>query len=443
MDISSLDCLQCPFCKGNLAIALMDQGAAALEYGILRCHCGSHPVVAGIPIFNKETRITDYVVPLIEAGRHRDALLAVIWPSSPALALARIWSSPVARKISRFIHSAHRRALLVSKQKLLAALTDQAGRVTACNLLKLYFSNSEEISNYLVYRFGQPRHLVALSFTSLIHQPKHPILDLACGAGHLTRSLVQRADSQPVFGVDSSFFGLYLAKHWIAPQAEYVCCDADRPLPFADKLFSVAFCSDAFHYFVHKALCFRELQRLTDAAGLIMLIWIHNAHVRQPYDGFPLPPEGYQSLAADLPHRLVGSRAVLMRYLQKQGPPLERLTEMEHLAREPLLSLVASRREDVFQDYGPFENWPHAVGSLGLNPLYVEERRAEGGSTYLCRKFPSAFYEEEHAECKEYLPERVEVSLDVLANLACGTKTLARDRLAEQCVVLGMPERYR
>jgi SAM-dependent methyltransferase len=443
MDISVLGCLRCPFCGGTLTMSPMDHEAGKLEYGILSCYCGRYPVVAGIPVFRKETFITGQVIPLIEAGRRREALLALILPPSAALAPAKMWSLPAAREIGRLIRSAHRRALLLWKKKLITALTEQVGRVTACDLLNLYFSNEQESCNYFAYRLGQPRHLVALSFASLIHQPKQAILELGSGCGHMTWSLAQRAGTQPVFGVDTFFFGLYLAKHWIAPQVEYICCEADRSLPFVGGLFSVIFCSDAFHYFVDKALCFRELQRLTAAEGLIMLVWVHNAHVRQPFDGLPLPPEGYQSLAAGLPHRLLGSRAVLMRYLQKQGPPLEGQADMEHLAHEPLLSLVASRQEDVFQDYGPFEDWPHAVGSLGLNPLYVEEGREDGGTIYLRRRFPSAFYEEEHAECKEYLPERVEVPLDVLAALASGRRTPAMERLIEQCVVVGMPEHYR
>ena len=84
--------------------------------------------------------------------------------------------------------------------------------------------------------------------------------------------------------------------------------------------FSAAFCTDAFHYFVNKATSVGELKRLTQDDGLIVLVWIHNALFRCPYDGLPLPPEGYQALVADMPHRLVADSDVLVRYLRKEGP---------------------------------------------------------------------------------------------------------------------------
>jgi SAM-dependent methyltransferase len=218
---------------------------------------------------------------------------------------------------------------------------------------------------------------------------------------------------------------------------------ADVSLPFPNSAFSVVFCADAFHYFVNKATSVRELERLTQDDGLIMLVWVHNALVRRPHDGLPLPPEGYQALVADMPHCLVADRDVLARYLQKQGPPLAHSADLKHLAHEPLLSIVASRRQEVFQDYDPFEDWPHAEGRLRLNPLYVEEGRNGLRNTRLRRTFPSAFYEEDHTESKKYLPEAVEVPAEVVAGLAHGERMPEVERLIEQCVVLGMPERYR
>jgi len=103
---------------------------------------------------------------------------------------------------------------------------------------------------------------------------------------------------------------------------------------------------------------------------------------------------------------------------------------------------VASDRQEVFEDYGSFEKWPHADGRLGLNPLYVEERQDSVENVQLRRTFPSAFYIEEHAQCKEYLPEAVSVNSQVLADLAQGLRTPALQRLIEQFVVLGIPDRY-
>jgi ubiquinone/menaquinone biosynthesis C-methylase UbiE len=414
-----------------------------LEYGILACSCGRFPVVAGIPILKKDsTGLVERVIALIEAGRWHEALLVLMPLPDPIRAPA--WLRPVllARVIRRLKRLANQQRLRRRQEQVIAILTNQEGQATVREVFNLYFSNQKNNRDYFTYRFGQPRHLVALSFINLIHQPEKPILDLACGSGHLTFSLGQRAKGQLVVGVDQLFFGLYVAKHWIAPEAEYVCCVADSSLPFVDNAFSVAFCADAFHYFAHKTTCFRELERLTADDGLIMLIWIHNSHVRMPHDGLPLPPESYQALANNLPHRLVGNSIVLQRYLQKQGPSLAQVENIDQWRREPLLSLVASRRPEIFQEYGSFKDWPHIAGHMRLNPLYMEEKNNGSGKTHWRRVFPSTFFEEDHAESKLYLPETVELSVEVLTALAEGKRTPEMENLIERCVILGMPERY-
>lgn len=413
-------------------------------YDVLSCWCSRYPVVAGIPILKRSPNgALNELIALIETGHHREALLALIEPASPRLALTWMRSLPSVKGIRQLKHLAHQRALPSWRERATDLLMDRRDQVTACTLFDFYFHNQRENYNYFYLRFGQPRHLAALSFTSLIHQPKKLLLDLACGCGHITRTLVQRAKGQPVIGIDSSFFGLYVAKHWVAPEAEYVCCTADTSLPFPNGAFSVALCSDAFHYFVNKATIVRELERLTQPDGLILLVWVHNALVRRPHDGLPLPPGGYQALVADVPHCVVIDSEVLARYGRKQGPPLASSADMDRLAQAPLLSLVASHQQEVFRDYGPFEDWPHAEGRLGMNPLYVVEDRDRLGNVRLHRRFPSAFYEEEHAECRDYLPETVEVPRDLWANLADGKRGPEVERLIEQCVVMGMPKRYR
>jgi SAM-dependent methyltransferase len=412
-------------------------------YDVLTCWCSRYPVVAGIPILGQNfDGALNGVITLIEAGRHREAMLSLIEPASPRLAPRWIRSLPSVRGIRRLKRLAHQEALARWRERATDLLMTRKDRVVLESLLKFYFDNQIENYNYFYFRFGQPRHLVALSFASLIHRPQKPILDLACGYGHLTRTLVQRAKGQPVIGMDTSFFGLYVAKHWIAPEAEYVCCAAGASLPFQNGTFSVAFCSDAFHYFPNKFAVFRELERLTRPDGLILLVWIHNA-LRRPYDGLPLPPGGYEELMADIPHRAVVDAEVLARYRQRQGPPLASSADVDRLSRAPLLSMVASHRPAVFCDHGRFEEWPHAEGTLGVNPLYGREGHAGPGRVRLHRRFPSAIYEAEHAEGKDYLPETVEISQDLWANLREGKRGQEVERLIEQCVVTGMPWRYR
>ena len=103
---------------------------------------------------------------------------------------------------------------------------------------------------------------------------------------------------------------------------------------------------------------------------------------------------------------------------------------------------MASHQQELFKDYGSFEEWPHAEGSLGLNPLYIEEKRDSLEEIQLRRTFPSAFYIEEHAQSKDYLPETVKVLSHVLADLAHSKRTPEIETLIEKFIVLGVPDRF-
>ena len=444
-----LDCLRCPFCWGELKDSCIQGVGGELTFGILDCHCGRYPIVAGIPILQKEpARLLSEITRLVQMGKAEDALLlavaplAVSPPPSPELAPSWLKAFPSIKGVNRLKHTAHLKRMCEWEAQAKHILTQETG-MTVKRLLAFFLESNKDAFDYFVFRFGQPRHLVALSFGSLVQDAAKPVLDLACGYGHITRNLLRRANGQTVVGVDPNFLGLYIAKTIIAPDAEYICCVTDGPLPFPDGFFSVAFCSDAFHYFQKKAATVRELKRLTQHDGLIILTWVHNMLFRLPHDGVPLPPAGYEALVSDLPSRLVPDSDVLLRYRQKQGPSLARQCDPSRLTDAPLLSIVASHKGDVFKDYGRFETWPHAEGRLEVNPLYAVQNGSESnGRLQLRRAFPSNLYEKDHAPCEEYLPETVNLSSAILEDLACGRRTSEVEKLIEECVVLDIPERY-
>ena len=270
-------------------------------------------------------------------------------------------------------------AFVTSRKHGVAYLTQLGDRIIGRVLFDFYFCRStgdaREPYGYFAFRFGQPRHLVALSFARLIRRPEKAVLDIACGCGYITRHLVNRAEDRPVIGLDGNFFMLYAAKNWLAREAEYVCAQADSGLPFLDDIFSTVFCSDAFYMFLGKASCIREMKRLIGSDGSIILASLCNSLVATSQSLSEKPLEGYEALVADIPHRFVANSDILARYMEKRGPSLEQPTETARLARELWVSLVASHRQEVFQDYSYFEDWPHAEERSDLNQLYREEKR--------------------------------------------------------------------
>ena len=442
-----LDAIRCPFCWGAFQQSHTQTGMGQLRYGLLQCHCGTYPVVAGIPILQKNpASVLLQIISRIQSGDLLRALtlavspLSLAPPQSPGLAPTWAQGLPSVKGLNRVKHLLHTKGLRKWEDQS-AELLSQNGHSTAFSLNGFFFSNQKEAFNYFAFRFGQPRYLVALSFATIIQDPGKPILDLACGQGHITRYLLRRARGQAVVGMDPNFLGLYLAKTIIAPEAEFICAATDGPLPFSDGFFGTAFCSDAFHYFTNKAATVRELRRLVQDDGLIILTWMHNVLFRMPHDGSPLPHEGYASLVADQPHRLVADNEVLARYHQKKGPALARQAEGETLAKAPLLSIVASARQDVFRDYDTFREWPHAEGRLQINPLYQMEKNA-GSAVQLRLNFPSDFYLNDNLQYRNYLPETVAIDEPLLQALGTGTRTPAMAPLVDQCVLLDIPDRY-
>lgn len=447
----ALEWLQCPSCRGHLVPA---RRSCSPDYYLLTCRCSRYPVLAGIPIIKRGVigsagETVDEVIRLLEAGRYRDALLTVLLPSPPAVpTLAPAWMQalPELKGIWRIKHWAHAGRLLKWNDRAERLLIDDKKKATARDLFAFFFLqsgfNSRNTYDYFLFRFGQPRHLVALSLLTLIERPQKPILDLACGFGHLTRNLVFRAGSQPVFGLDAVFFTLYVAKQWLAPEACYVCCPADQPLPFADQTFSAILCSDAFHVFTDKASCIRELKRLMSDDGLILLVSVQNALMEHLFKSPSLSPRGYEDLVADLPHRIVPDGSILNRYLQRLGPALSHQPDLNALCRDPFLSVVVSKAPHVFRDHGVFHEWPHAQGRLSLNPLYVRDSSGRSEHARFRRSFPSRFYEEENAAGKDYLPEEVQIRFDLLQKLEEGRYTPEMEPFIARCVLLGLPERY-
>lgn len=440
------DTLWCPFCHSPLQAA-----SSRLDYAVLRCGCGRYPVIAGIPILKKGAigiagETADDLAALIEADRQPEALAAVLLPDPPSLSPAWVEQLPRIRGTWRLKNWLHQRAAR-QLMTMAAAPSRQNQTVTASECLRLYFGSSGaqpgEDYNYLFFRFGQPRHLVALSFATLLHAADKPMLDVGCGCGHITRHLVQQATGQPIIGLDRNFFCLYIAKHWIAPEADFICSDAEWGLPFPDGALSAALCSDAFHYFLNKQFTVRELKRVLAETGVILLVSMSNALVPQFDRCHALSPLAYGDLLGDLPHRVVSDHAVLDRYLLGKGPSLAHPGGRQQLEQALYVSVVASYQKDLFRDHESFGMWPHAQGRLDLNPLYRAVGRAHVGRRVLRRTFPSAFYREQNFECKQYLPVSVEVSEHLWDDLAKGRHTPEIDELVAQCVLLDVPLRYR
>ena len=448
-----LGALRCPFCSGKFTVTKGDEQSDNWEYAVLSCYCEGYPVVAGIPVIRKgvlgakgETNRT--VSQFIESGKNQEALLAMATPSIASAELAPAWLQqlPQVKGMGKIRSMFGRFAMprwTERAQELLIAGPQGKTAKDCFDSFAFHSGIKNEEYNYFIYRFGQPRHLVALSLMTLIESPRKPVLDFGCGFGHLTSHLLRRIGHQPLIGADQDFRRLYVAKNILATDGLYVCCDGDTSLPLINEFFSVVYSSDTLYMVTNKVICSREIQRVVDSDGLIVVAGIHN-RLAEPQKGWVLPYPTYGELFDPLPHRILANTDVLNRYVDKRGPALTRSSAKRTLDDEPWFSIVATKREELLVDRGPFADWPHAEGQLELNPLYkpVGDHGNVTGETLYRHTFPSSWYEQENGDCRKYEPDSVSISSQILKDLSSRTRTTGMEDLIAQCVIVGIPDRF-
>ena len=458
MKTETLERLVCPYCGGGLEPRLRKPATGPeIESALLVCACGEFPLLGGIPIFMREGRVdamrqtvhepmvrgpmVDRLRALIRAGAAEEALQRlVVWPGPwMRRAIGAVDGLPpsLQQRVRRSLEDVAARGPIREK-KVFA--TESSG-TTAREAIASYArqSGKAEHFHHFYHRFSEPRHLSILATAEALPARGGWSLDIACGFGHTLYSWMTGQTAGTFLGLDRNFFELYIARRWVAPRAEYVCASADERMPFPDGTFDAVLCADSFHCFLRKREAAQEFVRLLAPKGALALARFGNAKL-EPREGYELAPEDYARLFPGIETRFFRDPDILARYRSRGFPDLSGSGTPESVAAVKWITLVASRDPSVFRDHGAFDEWPHAVGRLALNPLY---RASNGqGKTSLEFQFPTKWYAFENAEALTYMPERIDVDSSTLADIAAGRRTDSVQRLIEQGVVLGLPETY-
>jgi ubiquinone/menaquinone biosynthesis C-methylase UbiE/uncharacterized protein YbaR (Trm112 family) len=427
--------LRCKHCGGCInTVRIISTREEQIEYGLLKCvQCQfNYPVVEGIPIIGSpqdrlnawaETtdsalmagpRIDDITLALqrktpvdafsllLNPARRKGLLsLALAAYSQPTIRSADEYLPPprqfAMRKLSHgnivpggFQRLVENRLLSRARLKLSKFLSQYGNTLSAYSALDIYYLqySGSEMFNYFFYRFGQPRYLAALCLAAVLSKVSGNVLDLACGAGHLTHYLSHVRPSSAVVGMDRDFFRLFIARKYIAPAADFVCSPASNTLPFARSCFDAILCSDAFHYFPEKWGVVNEMRRIITPRGVMLLTRVGNAAV-EPRQGYELTVDDYRRLFAWTSHAMVDEDHLINSYLEKKGPNLAKPVDVEG---QKWLSIVATDRKDLYTDYDTLDDWPHATGRLAINPAYVPQGASSPEGHGFRFQFPSDHY---------------------------------------------------
>lgn len=412
MRLNLLEILQCPYCGGSLALddgPSLRRSGDEIATGVLRCQCASYPVVDGIPV--------------LMAAYSGDAAFQQLLADDPDQALFTALE------------------LDEERQAAFKQFLAQGDAGTYRNCIEIFSPGNE--GPYFVHRFANPTYLVGQAILRAVGSDQRCFtrraIDLAGGSGHLTRALCEIAGGAEVFLAETNFWKLWIARRIIAPECIPVCCDAEAPLPFKRGSFSLAFCSDAFHYIWSKRQFACEMMRMAGDDGVIAVNHVHNA-LRENYSvGLPLAPQWWRNLLTDYGARVFKESEALDSVIERRAIDLSRDYSDEELADEQALFLIATRLEGMFRKY----EYPSAQFDSGvwrLNPLYEIERSGDGAILRLT--FPSASYEDEYKACKRYLPERLELTNETIGNLEAGELSGEASELAGRYIALNVPKGY-
>ncbi|MFD7709774.1 class I SAM-dependent methyltransferase [Streptomyces sp. NPDC059785] len=282
------------------------------------------------------------------------------------------------------------------------------------------------VGAYFLHRWSDPTWLAVLALTARHSPGASPVLELACGAGHLLRELQLRGH-RDVTGIDVVFAKLWLARRFVSPRARLVCADvtAPWPLPPPGRPAYVA-CHDALYFLPDKEQVVRRAVAYAGGGGVV-LGHLHNSLVPGPVSGLPLDPEGWRGL---LPESLCYDDAELTRALLANAPPRPRTTG--ELAGCEAVALVGAPPPPPA--YGPLSpDRPVPGRPLRPNPLYRDG----------VLRWPGDRWRDEYgAGARAYLPDRVALSPALLADARAGRLTPEVTELARRRVLLDLPEQW-
>lgn len=248
------------------------------------------------------------------------------------------------------------------------------------------------VGTYFVHRWSDPSWLAALALTAAHPPAGRPVVDLACGAGHLLRHLALHGQ-RDLTGVDVVFAKLWLARRFVLPPGApvaLVCADvtAPWPLPAVTGPRYVA-CHDALYFLDDKQAVVAAARRHAGVGGAVVLGHCHNVAHPAGRAGHPLDPDGWQAL-------LPGAAA----YTEEE---LTASAAAGHLPRPAgAAALAGTEAVNLARDDGDARPEPALLRSppgtpLRSNPLYVDG----------VRRWPEERWAAEYGtQVAAYLPER-------------------------------------
>jgi SAM-dependent methyltransferase/uncharacterized protein YbaR (Trm112 family) len=421
-----LEILLCPYCGSTFRLPeIIEARGEEIITGSLQCECSSFPILEGIP-FIKKNPATRYLMKYITSGQVKKAvsLAFALSTNSFSLDLCRvadyIGSWPKGRSLEKILLN----GCNYLYRKKFEPFTDKERYFWDLLGNSLY-------EDYLRHRFSTQTFWSLYPFIPLIRRNKKRVLDVCCGCGHASFVLSRYVCPEALVGVDNDFRNVYLAKYYFS-DADFICCDITDQLPFCSSSFSSVVMMDAFHFIDAKSLVSKELKRVTESDGNLLMLHIHNSMVDNVHAWSPVSPDRLQDLFKGPDLRILPENEVVMDFIRHGRLELSKSYSNGSLASSNLILIKSPYKED-FSDL--WSNIYPIDDHLIINPLY-DITPGENGSSILKRTFPSVFFRKEYPLSDSYLVEKYEFKLqDILSQKS-------REYLIRSFILINVPLKY-
>jgi SAM-dependent methyltransferase/uncharacterized protein YbaR (Trm112 family) len=437
MKLDTLKELHCPYCDANLEVAKeIDIIGENINQAIVGCNCRTYPLVEGILVLKNQIPDSDSLAAsILQAGQFPQALYYLLRPKTT---------------IDRFIQAARRRKLpfsIIAEEGRLKQINYYLHKTVQTSLFSraLLQLNLGGYGDYFLYRFSNTSFVAGVPLILIMEPLAGTILEIGSGMGHQGFVMSQLYPKSKRVVIDYSFINLLLAKRFFVPEAEYICLDANDPLPFPDTKFSAIFSSDVLHYLDSKKLVMREIARISKPGAVILLSHLHNLGGSDPVAGKPLTAEGWMRLSAFLKAKLLPEQQVFHNFLSQDILDLSYNASVEELKESNAFALVATNHEKIFRTYERIgERFFNLQTHLIINPLYHVS--SKGREVILRKNWPSAFIQAENIIIDRIMPDTYSLDKEALREIQeGGISSLGPGKvidLMKKFIFINVPKNY-
>jgi len=279
--VDSLDDLVCPRCKSPLDrdVKSTDDGA----FGHLNCPCHSYPVVAGVPVIQRNA-LVEQTADLVANGR-RDAAVATLLNRSRRSFPARESLGRAARAVQSLPPP------LRWYLRTAAVVEGRVGVETPATFTGLIDERVRgHFADYLRYRTVEQSFWGLHAVLPRIASRSGAVLDFGGGWGHSSQ-VVHASTDRRVCNVEIDFAPLYYQRRFFDEDISTVVVEPGGDLPFREDAFKTILDLDGFHYVPNKYSVAGEYERVAHPDGQILLLHAHNRGYTDRGD--PLDADAY------------------------------------------------------------------------------------------------------------------------------------------------------